>query len=1035
MKIEIAFIAVIFAFSLSPQAFGEEQVGFGDDVRPILSTKCFACHGPDAEQREGGFRLDEKASALGEGDSGERIIVPGDPESSEMIVRILSDDPDLVMPPEDFGKELTPQEIETLKLWIKQGAKWQKHWAYEAPVKSQLPDVRQGDWVRQPLDRFILARLEKENMKPGSRADRITLLRRVTFDLTGLPPSIEEVDNFLKDDSPNAYEKVVDRLLASPRYGEHMARYWLDAVRYGDTHGLHLDNYREMWPYRDWVIRAFNSNMPYDRFVTEQLAGDLLENPTQDQLVATGYNRCHVTTSEGGSIAEEVYVRNVVDRVVTFGTVFLGATFDCSRCHDHKFDPFTMHDFYSLFAYFNSMDGNPLDGNRKDPPPVIQVFTPEQKKQLAQYDSKLAALNQSLAAISPRIRELQKKWEPVALQQSEQYKSVEAAWQVLTPEKYVSHGGATLKLLADQSLLASGKNPSQEIYEVQANLPGADWLAIRLEGLIDPSLTNGGAGRSANSNVVLTEFEAYVASPDQPEKWEPIKFQTAQADYEQENGDFKVLNAIDGKRETGWATAGFLKKENRVAFFVAEKPFGFAEGTRLKIILKHESQYGQHQFGRFRLSVNRHNPIAMQLPADILAILKIKAEQRNQEQKTKLEKYYQEKVVRDKEFIDLTNRKKSLQKTRDDFYNKIPTTLIFRETEKKKKSYVLKRGEYDQHLEEVTRRTPLSLPEMKKEWSNDRLGLAKWLTDETNPLMARVTVNRFWQQLFGTGLVKTADDFGSQGEVPSHPKLLDWLAVDFRESGWDVKHLFKTMVMSATYQQSSRLTPALFEKDPENRLYARGPRFRLDAEPLRDQALFVSGLLVEKLGGPSVKPPQPPGLWYAVGYTGSNTARFVPDTGPEKIHRRTVYTFLKRTAPPPEMSTFDAPSRESSCVRRERTNTPMQALLLFNDPQYLECAHGLAARAMREKGGSPEAIATYMFRLCTSRKPNAKELKVLVEGYREDLKRFSASLEKTASLVKLGSPEIAKGLPTNELAAWTVCANILLTADEVITKN
>ncbi len=1035
MKIKLALPALIFALAFTTQTFAEERVSFGDDIRPILSKKCFACHGPDVEQREGGFRLDKRDSALGEGDSGEKIIVPGDVESSELIVRILSDDPDLVMPPEDFEKDLTPEEIEKLKLWVKQGAEWQEHWAYVVPARPELPEVKQVDWVKNSLDRFILARLEKEKLSPATRADRITLIRRVSFDLTGLPPTIAEVNDFLNDQSPNAYEKVVDRLLASPRYGEHMARYWLDAVRYGDTHGLHLDNYREMWPYRDWVVRAFNSNMPYDQFVIEQIAGDLLENPTQDQLIATGYNRCHVTTSEGGSIEEEVYVRNVVDRVNTLGTVFLGTNLDCSRCHDHKFDPFTMHDFYSLFAYFNSMDGKPLDGNKKDPPPVLHVMTAEQKIQLANYDKKLAELNKSLAAVSPRIDELQKQWEAKALKQTQQKESIASSWLVLTPDKFKSHGGATLKLLGDQSLLASGENPSKEVYEVEANLPENGWLAIRLEGLIDPSLTNGGAGRSSNSNVVLSEFEAYVASPENPEKWEPIKFQTAQADYEQTNGDFKVLNAIDGKPETGWAIAGHEKKENRVAYFVAEKPFGLEAGSLLKVVLRHESQYGQHQFGRFRLSVNKRNPITAQIPKEILAILKKKEKDRNDKQKAQLKKYFREKVVDDQQFVALNSEKNSLQKTRDDFYNKIPTTLIFKEKKEKKKSYILKRGEYDQRLEEVTRRTPLALPPMKKEWSNDRLGLAKWLTDAGNPLMARVTVNRFWQQPFGTGLVKTAADFGSQGELPSHPELLDWLAVEFRESNWDVKHLFKLMVMSATYQQSSKLTPQLYEKDPENRLYARGPRFRLDAEPLRDQALFASGLLVEKRGGPSVKPPQPDGLWFAVGYTGSNTARFKADTGPDKVHRRTLYTFLKRTAPPPELSTFDGPSRESSCVRRERTNTPMQALLLFNDPQYLECAHALAARAMREKGDSPEAILTYMFQLCTSRKPNEKEKQVLLSGYQEDLKKFTENPQKAASLVKLGSPDVAKGLPANELAAWLVTANILFTADEVITKN
>ncbi|MBL4886544.1 MAG: DUF1553 domain-containing protein [Planctomycetaceae bacterium] len=952
-----------------------------------------------------------------------------------MIARILSDDPDLKMPPADSNKSLTAEEIAAFKLWIKQGADWQEHWAYQVPVKEDLPAVKKTDWSSQPIDRFILARLEKEGLTPTKAADRITLIRRVSHDLTGLPPSIKDVNNFLNDKSPNAYEKVVDRLLASPRYAQNMSRYWLDAARYGDTHGLHLDNYREMWPYRDWVVKSFNNNMPYDQFVIEQLAGDLLKDPTDDQLIATGFIRCHVTTSEGGSIAEEVYVRNVVDRVVTFGTVFLGATFDCTRCHDHKFDPYTMNDFYSLFAYFNSMDGNPLDGNKKDPAPILQVPSADQKKQLANYDLKLVELNQSLAATFPRLNEDQKQWEAKATENAKQSTSANESWTVLVPEEFHSQGKATLTLQKDQSLLANGTNPTKEVYEVKSTIAGDGWLTIRLEGLIDPSLTNAGAGRSPNSNVVLTEFEAFVASADTPENWQPIKFRTAQADFEQPDGDFKIINAIDGKPGTGWAIGGHLKKENRIASFVAEKPFGFASGTHLKIVLKHESQFSQHQFGRFRLSVNKKNPIKSLTPANILAIFKKEAKDRDKKETDLLRKHYREKVTTDPQYLAFNKEQTALKKTRDDFNSKIPITLIFKEKKELKKSFILNRGEYDQHLDEVTRRTPLNLPAMNKDWSNDRLGLAKWLTSEENPLMARVTVNRFWQQIYGTGIIKTAADLGSQGEAPTHSALLDWLAVEFRESNWDVKHLFKLMVLSATYKQSSKLTPDLYEKDPENRLYARGPRFRLDAEPIRDQALFVSGLLNEKQGGPSVKPPQPDGLWSAVGYSGSNTVKFTADTGSEKVHRRSLYTFLKRTAPSPQMSTFDAPSRESSCVRRERTNTPMQALLLFNDPQYLECAQGLAARAMKEKGTSPESIVSHMFQLCTSRTPNSVELQFLVKGYQEDLQRFNAAPEEAASLIKVGSPEVANGLPVNELAAWTITANILLCADEVITKN
>ncbi len=1022
---------VVSAVVLATPAAAEEQIDFNQQIRPLLSDRCFACHGPDAEHREGGFRLDVQASAFGPGDSGDPIIVAGHPEQSAMIERITTEDTSLRMPPEDAPRPLTADEIALLKKWVEQGAEWQDHWSYRPLKRPDVPQLTESKQPTSAIDAFVRQRLEEEGMSPAEEAARETLIRRVTLDLTGLPPTVEEIDAFLADEKPDVYERLVDRLLASPRFGEHQAHYWLDAVRYGDTHGLHLDNYREMWPYREWVINAFNQNMPFDQFVREQLAGDLLENPTRDQLIASGYNRCHVTTSEGGSIAEEVYVRNVVERVNNFGTVFIGTTFDCTRCHDHKFDPITQHDYYSMFAYFNSLDGNPLDGNRKDHAPVITVPTPQQEHELKELDQQLAGIRKELKDLEPKLTEAQLAWEQEAASSVEEQRD----WMVLVPEEYISQGKADLQVLPDLSILASGTNPAREVYEIVSTVANGPKKAVRLEGLIHESLTAGGAGRSQNSNVVLSEFELYVAASDKPGEWERVKIDAARADHEQTNGDFKIANAIDGEAGTGWAIEGFKLREDRTAEFVAAESFGSEEPYRVKIVLRHESPYGQHQFGRVRLSVADFDPIARNVPDGIRKILLTETDKRTPAQSQELQKHFRSNVVDLPEYKQLQGRLTQTEKQRKEFADSIPTTMVFKELAKPKPAYLLNRGEYDQKGEEVARRTPEALPSMDPAWPNNRLGLAHWLVSEQNPLTARVAVNRFWQQLFGVGLVKTSEDFGAQGERPSHPELLDWLAVEFRESGWDMKHMLREMVLSQTYRQRSHLDSENRERDPENRLLARGPRFRLDAEVLRDQALFVSGLLVEELGGPSVKPPQPDGLWYAVGYTRSNTARFVADTDPEKTHRRTLYTFMKRTSPPPQMSTFDGPSRESGCVRRERTNTPLQALMLFNDPQYLECARGLAERGMTEGGATPKAIATFLYRTCTGYEPNENELSVLVSGYEEELHHFQENPGKAQQLLEAIVVPEANDLPAEELAAWTLTANILLTLDVVVTKN
>lgn len=1032
---QLATISTCMLWLSSSFLWAEEEIRFNRDIRPILSDKCFACHGPDDAHREGGFRFDLQESAFGAADSGGHPIVAGKPGQSELIARIKTNDANLKMPPEETNKPLTSEEIERLEKWIASGAKWEDHWSFIPPTQPVPPAIENANAVANEIDHFILARLQEQGLSPSPPADRATLIRRVTFDLTGLPPTPAEVQAFLNDSSEDAYEKLIDRLLASKRFGEHLARFWLDAARYGDTHGLHLDNYREMWPYRDWVIRAFNENMPFDQFIIEQVAGDLLPNPTRDQLIATGFNRAHVTTSEGGSIAAEVRMRNVVDRVVTFGTVFMGTTLECTRCHDHKFDPLTMEDFYSLYAYFNSIDGNPLDGNKKDHAPVLKVPTSEQEARLQQFDQEIAALQAELNGDWPELVQAQHAWEQQLVSENT---DGEVQWSVLNPDSLSAVGGTELTLLDDQSILASGPNPAQETYEIVDTIEGAGWRGVKLEGLLHETNTNGGAGRSSNSNVVLTEFEIYTASipaEGTAPAWQRLKISKASADHEQGNGDFKIGNAIDAKPQTGWAIEGHAKKEPRTALFQTQVEFG-AEGSSLvKIVLKHESIYAQHQFGRIRLSLTKQQPIRVDVPAEILQIARMELSARNKKQADQIRDHFRNQVTTHEAYIAVRDGLAARKKERTDFDNQIATTLIWKEKAQPEPAHLLNRGEYDQPGEVVSRRTPQFLPPMEDGLSNDRLGLAQWLVSPNHPLTARVTVNRFWQQFFGTGLVKTSEDFGSQGEPPTHPELLDWLAVQFRQDGWNVKQTLKRIVLSNTYRQSAKITPELIAKDPANRFLARGPRFRLDAEMLRDQALFVSGLLVEKMGGPSVKPPQPDGLWFAVGYSGSNTVRFKADEGPEKIHRRTVYTFVKRTSPPPQMNVFDGPSRESCTVRRERTNTPLQALLLFNDPQYVEAAIALADRAMQDGGTDPKAVARQMLWRTLVREPSAAEIDSLVAGYQQDLEVFKQDAATAQKLLSIASVPMGNQEQSAELAAWTMAANLLLNLDEVVTKN
>jgi hypothetical protein len=998
------------------------EISFNREILPILSDHCFACHGPDAGARKAKLRLDTKEGAFGELRGGGRAVVPGKLDDSELIRRVSATDDD-VMPPAGKGKPLTPQEIDLLKRWVAAGAIWTKHWAFATPQRPGLPDVKQAGWPRTPIDRFVLARLEQEGLRPSPEAEKTALLRRLTLDLTGLPATIAEVDDFLADQSPQAYAKVVDRLLDSPRYGEHMARYWLDAVRYADTHGLHFDNYREIWPYRDWVVRAFNANMPYDRFVTEQIAGDLVTKPTPDQLVATGFVRCNLSTNEGGSIDEECYVRNVVDRVDAFGTVMLGLTAGCARCHDHKYDPITQRDYYSLFAYFNSLQEAALDGNAAKYPPVMTVATADRQSEIERAKEKIAAVRKEIDAAVATV----KLEEPPA-----------AAKEPIVRTDYV--------WIEDD--LPPGAKPSPEAWQWVAEpdhpvLSGKRSTLRHAEKLSQHFFTDARPGIVVGTGDTFFAY-AYLDPADPPKE---IMLQWNTGDWS--HRAYWGANAIPFGAE-GAPTRKLMgplpPPGEWVRLEVPIKDLLMRGGTEItgwaftqfggtvywdKAGLSTRVPQGDQRFATFSSWLRRMQTVnGTGLPKPVQTAVRA-GSKRTAEQTQVARAYFIENAsaATRSTFEPLHVKLAAAEAERDRLVKGLPSTMVCRELPQPRQAFILKRGEYDQHGPPVARATPAFMPPVPADAPKNRLGLAEWLLRPEHPLTSRVAVNRYWLQFFGTGLVKTAEDFGSQGEPPTHPELLDWLAVDFRESGWDVKRLVRQIVLSAAYRQASRITPDRLAKDPANRLLSRGPRYRLDGEVLRDQALALGGLLVEKQGGPPVKPPQPAGLWEAVGYLTSNTRNFVADTGAEKVHRRSLYTFWKRTSPPPQLSTLDAPSREACCVRRERTNTPLQALLMMNEEQYVEAARGFADRAINAAGPGPEARLSWMFRAATSRKPDAAELPELISTFQDFLAKYTSDPEAAKKL--LADPK--SGTP--ERAAYTMVANLILNLDEALTKG
>lgn len=1020
----------VLSFGLvSAAAPADDKVDFNRFVRPILSDKCFACHGPDTSQLKGKLRLDVRELAVKR-----EAIVPGKPGESELVSRIDSADPGRRMPPSKSNKTLTQAEKLILKQWIAEGAEYKVHWAFVTPQRPALPMIKQRDWSRNPIDHFILSRLEQVGLQPNPDASKSALLRRVTFDLTGLPPTPEEVDSFLKDASPDAYEKVIERLMRSSRYGEHMARYWLDAARYGDTHGLHLDNYREMWPYRDWVVRAFNRNMPFNQFIIEQVAGDLLPNSTLDQQIATGFLRCHVTTSEGGTIEEEAYVRNVMDRIDTNGTVLWGMSLGCAKCHDHKYDPINMKEYYQIFAFFNNLDGGPLDGNNAQHPPILRTATAEQAATLEKLQTRIAALQKDISQVVAKVKydasqdaKLPEEaplgeftWIDDAVPAGTKTLvdgGVNLAWNFVGRPAPVHSGDKAVKLTATalQQLVLHEAKPGLKVgagdklfahvYLDPANPP----KEIMLQWHTDTWRHRAYWGE----NVIPW------GADNSPERL-PIGKLPAMGQWVRLGVDAARVGINPGMVITGWA----FTQHGGTAYW---DKGGLV--TRLP--------QGDRPYDTLSAWIGAQKAVnAATLPKHLQDIIKLDRAKRNDAQKQQLLQYFLEHAYSGTHagVAPLQQQLTVASKEKETLEKQIPTTLVFKERADARPAFLLKRGEYDKKGDKVERDTPGFLPPFPKDLPKNRLGFAKWLVDRQHPLTARVAVNRFWQQFFGMGLVKTAEDFGSQGETPSHPELLDWLAVQLIDDGWDVQKTVKRILTSAAYRQSAKLTKDRLAKDPANRLISRGPRFRLDAEMLRDQALFVSGLLVEKIGGPGVKPPQPPGLWEAVAFTGSNTGVFSPDKGREKVHRRSLYTFWKRTAHSPQMGTFDAPSREACIVRRERTNTPLQALLLMNEQLFVEASRNLAERTLRETPPDIDTRLRQIFRRVTARMPDATELGVLRSALQEHLANYKTNPQAAQELIRVGESQADASLNPQELAAWTMVGNLVLNLDEAINR-
>ena len=1170
-----------------------DPVRYGRDIRPILSDRCFICHGPDSAKRKADLRLDQFESATLRR-QGVAPIVPGKPEESELLRRVACLDPDDLMPPPGSNKRaISAEERELLSRWIEQGAAYEAHWAFVPPRRPPLPETglaaEAAPHCPQPIDAFIRAGLQARGFEPAPEAPPEVLLRRLFLDVTGLPPTPEELDAFLADREPRRYERWVEKLLHEEpyvtRYAEHMTTPWLDAARYADTSGIHMDAGRSIWLWRDWVLAACRDNLPFDRFVTEQIAGDLLPGATDAQRTASGFNRNHVTTDEGGAIDAEYLVEYAVDRTATTGSVFLGLTLGCARCHEHKFDPISQDEFYRFYAFFNS-----------NAEPGLYSQVPDAKRALEPFISvpseKDRARIAELEARGERERAVLAEKDPAEASERSAFladleRTSAVVWVPSTILEARSAEGAAFTLLPDGSALAGGENPDTDDHTLRLSTDGQDLRLIALEAIPDSSFPNGRVGRAYNGNAVLTGIEAQVASRRDPSLQRTLKLAWAWADHEQPNGDFRVVNALDDNAASGWAVQGHEREGGRVAVFLADEPFGYEGGTEVTLKLGYRSMYTQHVLGRVRprlgalgaagldllpaaagswavvgpfpspraesfaaefgpeaagaldfsrkfgeqglrwktrfdyadgalyndlpsgeavtylgrrlfvpskrkLAVSLGSDDGFRLFVDGVEVAKQQVDRGLTADADRAEfelgpgthdvvlkvvntggiggfqwRPSAERVLAGELMLALTPggaadpvddragrferawrlafspsyREKSaaVEKTAQELAQAregIPRTMVMQELEMPRETFVLMRGAYDRPdpQRKVERGVPAALGSLPEGAPLDRRGLAQWLTARENPLTARVAVNRMWERLFGTGIVRTSEDFGLQGEWPSHPELLDWLAVEFVDSGWNVKHMLTLLLGSETYRQSSVQRPEVAAVDPGNRLLAFFPRQRLSAEAIRDGALYVSGLLVETLGGPSVKPYQPDGLWQEVAMLQSNTRVFERGMG-DDLWRRSLYTYWKRACPPPSLLTFDAPTREFCTIRRASTNTPLQALVLWNDEQFVEAARVLAERTLKLAPADDDARCRDLLRRCTGREPRGDEGARILAALQAFRERFRGAESDAKALVEIGERAADAALDPAELAAWTLIASALLNLDAAITKS
>jgi hypothetical protein len=1058
---------------------GPARLSFNEHIQPILSENCYQCHGLDAKGRKGDLRLDAAEYAFAPREDGP-VIVKGDPDRSPLIRRIESKDEKYMMPPPEAHKSLQPAEIALLRQWIKDGAPYEKHWAFIPPERPALPDTRLQGWARNAIDAYVLEKLEREGLQPAPEADAYALIRRVAYDLTGLPPTPAEIEAFVSDPSPGAYERLVDRLLASPRYGEHRAHYWLDAARHADTTGTHRDPLRQTWPYRDYVIASYNANRPFDQFAREQLAGDLYPADNYDQLVATGFNRAHITTSAVGEVTEDLQMHNVTDRVNTFATVFLGLTAGCAACHDHKFDPVTQKDYYALGAFFNNSLDPPADNEDPTHFPTIKLppaaKAPRAKavlKQRAEVERKLAARTARVdASIRAWIASGEAQKLPVVSteQLRARFRFDEGRGSVVrnsapgaTPVEYTLEKDPpwwtyeAVKHWPPLRLATTTRLPANQLGDFEASdaFTVAGWFKPRTgrpsrQGALLSRYSLAGKGRGwdlywnyadpkgTNPNQRWAQGRLIVNlvadGPDNaisvraPRVFGRIEWVHLAATYDGSgkaaglrlyvNGELQDLEIIKDNLNGSIRTDAPLQ--------LARRTDGPTEKESDRSPMLEAAFQDIRLYGRILTG----DEIRGTMDRDVVAELVARPEATwNADDRRVVQNYFLRHV--DPEARALLVEKARLDQEIEALGEGGVESNIFRERDVMASGYVLDRGIYNQRKDRVWANVPAFLPPLPAGASRDRLGLAQWLFAANNPLTARVTVNRMWSELFGTGIVATLGDFGTIGQRPSHPRLLDWLAVDFRESGWDVKRFYKQVVMSATYRQSARVSPELRERDPDNRLFARGPRFRLDAEMIRDGALLAGGLLVEKPGGPAVHMYEPPGIWEAMSMTGSNTRTHKQSEG-DGLYRRSVYTFVKRFSAPPILATFDAPKRDVCVVQRERTNTPLQALLTLNAPHFLEASRHLAQRAMHLGDTTPEQKIDFMAQSLLTAPLKAPQRSILLRSYESFHESFTE--ERAREYVKVGDSPVDATLPVRELAAWTVVANQLLNTDQALNK-